>query len=119
MIYNLNCVILILEQTFEQWKAVPIKTGSKKVLTSSLSVISFTILVFPFINKNSKNLANGKDMQRMINTHVEAGKIGRQIAEQVMDSQKRCEGSSSASSPDPDPEPSIQVSSAEVLIVMF
>lgn len=28
-------------------------------------------------------------MQRMINTHIEASKIGRQIAEQVMDFQRR------------------------------
>lgn len=53
-------------------------------------------------------------MQRMINSHVEASKIGRQIAEQVMDSQRRCEESSSASSPDPDPESPVPASSAEV-----
>lgn len=41
-------------------------------------------------------------MQRMINTHVEASKIGRQIAEQVIDSQRRSDNTSSAgSSPDP------------------
>lgn len=28
-------------------------------------------------------------MQRMINTHIEASKIGRQIAEQVLDYQRR------------------------------
>lgn len=28
-------------------------------------------------------------MQRLINNHVEASKIGRQIAEEVLDSQKR------------------------------
>lgn len=53
----------------------------------------------------------------MINTHVEAGKIGRQIAEQVMDSQRRVE-SPSDSSPDPDPESSLSmpVNSGEVCI---
>lgn len=53
-------------------------------------------------------------MQRMINSHVEASKIGRQIAAQAIDSQRRCGGSSTSTSPDPDPEPSIPVSSAEV-----
>lgn len=33
--------------------------------------------------------ANGREMQRMINTHIEASKIGRQIAEQVLDYQRR------------------------------
>lgn len=28
-------------------------------------------------------------MQRMINTHIEASKIGRQIADQVLDYQRR------------------------------
>lgn len=36
----------------------------------------------------------------MINTHVEASKIGRQIAEQVIDSQRRGYESSSGNSPD-------------------
>lgn len=40
-------------------------------------------------------------MQRMITTHIEASKIGRQIAEQVIDSQKRNGDSSSSNSPDP------------------
>lgn len=60
-------------------------------------------------------------MQRMINTHIEASKIGRQIAEQVLDYQRRLGDVSSGnkriafiefvitfssikdSSPDPDP----------------
>lgn len=59
---------------------------------------------------------NGKEMQQMINSHVEASKIGRQIAEQVMDSQRRGGESSSGSSPDPDPESSMPISSAETHI---
>ena len=39
----------------------------------------------------------------MINTHLEASKIGRQIAEQVLDYQRRMGDHSSESSPDPDP----------------
>lgn len=42
-------------------------------------------------------------MTRMINTHIEASKIGRQIAEQVLDYQRRMGDRSSESSPDPDP----------------
>ncbi|CRL00054.1 CLUMA_CG013341, isoform B [Clunio marinus] len=49
------------------------------------------------------NQSNGREMQRMINTHIEASKIGRQIAEQVMDYQRRIGDASSGSSPDPDP----------------
>lgn len=32
---------------------------------------------------------NGREMQRVINTHIEASKIGRQIAVQVLDFQRR------------------------------
>lgn len=46
---------------------------------------------------------NGREMTRMINTHIEASKIGRQIAEQVLDYQRRMGDHSSESSPDPDP----------------
>lgn len=46
---------------------------------------------------------NGREMTRMINTHIEASKIGRQIAEQVLDYQRRMGDQSSESSPDPDP----------------
>lgn len=35
------------------------------------------------------NQSNGRDIQRMINTQVEASKIGRQIADQVLDNQRR------------------------------
>lgn len=64
--------------------------------------------------KADLSLDSGKEMQRMINTHVEASKIGRQIAEQVMDLQRRGE-SSSGSSPDPDPEStSMPMQTAEV-----
>lgn len=41
-------------------------------------------------------------MQRMINTHIEASKIGRQIADQVLDFQRRLGDSSAESSPGPD-----------------
>lgn len=54
--------------------------------------------------------ANGKDIQLIINTHVEASKIGRQIAEQIIDSHRRAGESSSGSSPDPDPESSLSMS---------
>lgn len=55
------------------------------------------------ISETNENFftANGREMQRMINTHIEASKIGRHIAEQVLDYQRRM--SSSDSSPDPDP----------------
>ncbi|XP_050301087.1 protein cycle isoform X2 [Anthonomus grandis grandis] len=43
----------------------------------------------------------GKDIQTLINSHVEASKIGRQIAEQVIDLQRRSVDSCSNS---PDPE---------------
>lgn len=67
-------------------------------------------------NFNVIFIANGRDMQRLINTHVEASKIGRQIAEQVIDSQRRAGDSSSGSSPDPDTNPIIPISTAETLI---
>ncbi|KXJ69287.1 hypothetical protein RP20_CCG027949 [Aedes albopictus] len=41
------------------------------------------------------NHSNGREIQRMINSHVEASKIGRQIAEQVLDHQRRIGDSSS------------------------
>ncbi|XP_053675151.1 protein cycle [Anopheles nili] len=47
------------------------------------------------------NHSNGREIQRMINSHVEASKIGRQIAEQVLDHQRRVGDSSSESSPNP------------------
>lgn len=39
--------------------------------------------------------ANGREMHRMINTHIEASKIGRQIAVQVLDYHRRAGDSSS------------------------
>lgn len=66
---------------------------------------------FDFFNQN-----NGREMHRIINTHVEASKIGRQIAEQVLDYQRRISDSSAESSPDPDSHsanPSLNVSSGE------
>lgn len=39
--------------------------------------------------------ANGREMHRMINTHIEASKIGRQIAVQVLDHHRRAGDSSS------------------------
>ncbi|XP_058465192.1 basic helix-loop-helix ARNT-like protein 1 isoform X2 [Malaya genurostris] len=47
------------------------------------------------------NHSNGREIQRIIHSHVEASKIGRQIAEQVMDRQRRTGDSSTESSPDP------------------
>jgi aryl hydrocarbon receptor nuclear translocator-like protein 1 len=52
---------------------------------------------------HANTAGNGREMTRMINTHIEASKIGRQIAEQVLDYQRRMGGRSSDSSPDPDP----------------
>ncbi|EFA01256.2 cycle protein [Tribolium castaneum] len=49
----------------------------------------------------------------LINTHVEASKIGRQIAEQVMDSQRRGGELSSGGSPDSEAESTVPISSAE------
>lgn len=58
-------------------------------------------------------------MQRLINTHVEASKIGRQIAEQVIDSQRRAGDSSSGSSPDPDTNHIIPMTPTEVSTLHF
>lgn len=60
---------------------------------------------FLFLHNNNNRFvvaANGRDMNRMINTHIEASKIGRQIAVQVLDSNRRGGESSSESSPDPE-----------------
>ncbi|XP_076241212.1 basic helix-loop-helix ARNT-like protein cyc isoform X3 [Calliopsis andreniformis] len=43
-------------------------------------------------------------LERLISSHVEVSKIGRQIAESVLDSQRRGEDSPSGSSPGPGPE---------------
>lgn len=55
---------------------------------------------FDFFNTNQTNGIGGKEMQRLITSHVEASKIGRQIAEAVLDMQRR-ETSSSNSTPSP------------------
>ncbi|XP_068918134.1 protein cycle isoform X2 [Tenebrio molitor] len=57
--------------------------------------------------------SDGKDIQRLISTHVEASKIGRQIAEQVMDSQRRGGEICSESSPDSNAESTLPISSTE------
>ncbi|XP_066600320.1 basic helix-loop-helix ARNT-like protein 1 [Prorops nasuta] len=46
-------------------------------------------------------------LERLISSHVEVSKIGRQIAEEVLDLQRRGEDSSSGSSPGPGPEPTL------------
>lgn len=73
-------------------------------MSSSINVSLFTprypneiTSTFPIIF-----LAAGRDMQRMINTHIEASKIGRQIADQVLDYERRLSDSSAESSPGPD-----------------
>ena len=43
-------------------------------------------------------------LERLISSHVEVSKIGRQIAEEVLDLQRRGEDSSAGSSPGPGPE---------------
>lgn len=58
-------------------------------------------------------------MQRMINTHVEASKIGRQIAEQVLDSLKQGGELSPPSSPDRDPVTSGEVRANSIVISCF
>ncbi|XP_053974744.1 basic helix-loop-helix ARNT-like protein 1 isoform X1 [Hylaeus volcanicus] len=50
--------------------------------------------------------SNG-ELERLISSHVEVSKIGRQIAEEVLDLQRRGEDSSSGSSPVPGPEPTL------------
>ncbi|CAH1108080.1 unnamed protein product [Psylliodes chrysocephalus] len=56
---------------------------------------------------------NGKDMHLLINNQLEVSKIGRQIADQVLDSQKRGGDSSSESSPDPEPSFSLPTVAVE------
>ncbi|XP_031833873.2 basic helix-loop-helix ARNT-like protein cyc isoform X2 [Nomia melanderi] len=46
-------------------------------------------------------------LERLISSHIEVSKIGRQIAEEVLDLQRRGEDSSSGSSPGPGPETSL------------
>ncbi|XP_055378437.1 protein cycle [Condylostylus longicornis] len=62
------------------------------------------------------NPSNGREIHRIINSHIEASKIGRQIAEQVLDYHRRISDSSTESSPDPDSRsgnPSQTMSSGE------
>ncbi|XP_063241156.1 protein cycle isoform X2 [Bacillus rossius redtenbacheri] len=49
----------------------------------------------------SQTGSGGREMQRLISTHMEVSKIGRQIAEEVLDSQRRSCESSPNSSPSP------------------
>lgn len=51
-----------------------------------------------FVNRKKEKIyfsyfsaTNGREMHRVINTHVEAIKIGRQIAEQALDSHRKTE----------------------------
>lgn len=53
-------------------------------------------------------LDDDKNIHRLINTHVEASKIGRQIADQVLDAQKRREDLST-NSPDAAPDSSLHI----------
>lgn len=45
-------------------------------------------------------MLGGRDMHRLISSHVEASKIGQQIADEVLDAQRRGD-SSTGSSPSP------------------
>ena len=49
------------------------------------------------------NSGNG-GLEQLISSHVEMSKIGRKIAEEVMDNQRRNEDSCSVNSPNPAPE---------------
>lgn len=52
---------------------------------------------------HEKNIIVGNGgLERLISSHVEVSKIGRQIAEEVLDLQRRGEDSSSGSSPGPE-----------------
>nr|BAJ16354.1 CYCLE [Thermobia domestica] len=54
---------------------------------------------FDFFNQ-SNGMLGGREMQRLISSHVEASKIGQQIADEVLDAQRRGD-SSTGSSPSP------------------
>jgi len=62
--------------------------------------------VQPLIEKLFNYPGNG-GLERLISSHVEVSKIGRQIAEEVLDLQRRGEDSSSGSSPGPTTETSL------------
>ncbi|XP_048506655.1 protein cycle isoform X2 [Athalia rosae] len=53
-------------------------------------------------------------LERLITSHVEVSKIGRQIAEEVLDSQRRGEDSSLGSSPDPGSEPTSRNTESQI-----
>lgn len=57
-----------------------------------------------------------KDMTRLISSHVEASKIGRQIAEEVMDLQRK---SGDSSSPQSVPSPSCKDNSTADVSMKF
>ncbi|KRT86526.1 hypothetical protein AMK59_517 [Oryctes borbonicus] len=50
-------------------------------------------------------LDNSKEMQRLIQHHIEASKIGRQIVEQIVDTQRCTEDTSQGTEPRPEPTP--------------
>nr|CAD7401740.1 unnamed protein product [Timema cristinae] len=50
----------------------------------------------------SQETNGGREIQRLISTHMEVSKIGRQIAEEALDSQRKGEDSSPDSSPSPE-----------------
>ena len=50
-------------------------------------------------NQNFTKAGNGSGLERLISSHVKVGEIGRRIAEEVMDIQRRSEDSSTNSSP--------------------
>lgn len=56
-------------------------------------------------------------LEKVISSHVEVSKIGRQIAEEVLDLQRRCEDSFSGNSPGPGTEPVL--SNAKVIVVFY
>lgn len=66
----------------------------------SLSIIHSSVIVLARASMHDDEYffvliaATGHEMQRMINTHVEASKIGSHIAEQVLDYQRQINNSS-------------------------
>lgn len=103
-----------------------VKSSTTTAVTISSTKVSSCI--YFQIHKQLKHLFSANDMNRMINTHIEASQIGRQIADQVLDYQRRMGDMSSGlkskyenterqfflrsleSSPDPDPTVGIQTS---------
>lgn len=58
-------------------------------------------------------------MERLISSHVEVSKIGRQIAENVLDLQRRGEDSSSGSSPGPVVESALLNTEVNIFLIKF